>query len=367
MKNDIKITKVEAISYRLPTRREFRWAGLQESIGGFVCARIETNTGLVGYGEATPLPDWGGDYHRHCGETMASVHYLIESVMGPLLIGKDPTNIVQAHETMNYYVRGNTYAKAAIDIALYDIWGKVTNQPIYKLLGGKVRDEVKVGHMIGIMSLEESRKEARGAYEDGIRAFQIKTGEDFERDVAVIKMLREEFGDSVWLRLDANKGYKDVKTALYLLNKMVDKDGKPLLDMVEQPVEGFKDMAVMTDKLSIKTIVDESVWNLADAFEAVSHRDTYHLPCDTNGSLESAIGTAANVHFVLSQPAATLPSIISINAPAGKHPYKFGGHFYDDDICVEPFKVKDGCILPFEGPGLGIEVDEDKLNKYRIQ
>ena len=177
---------------------------------------------------------------------MASVHYLIESVMGPLLIGKDPTNIVQAHETMNYYVRGNTYAKAAIDIALYDIWGKVTDQPIYKLLGGKVREEVKVGHMIGIMSLEESRKEARGAYEDGIRAFQIKTGEDFERDVAVIKMLREEFGDSVWLRLDANKGYKDVKTALYLLNKMVGKDGKPLLDMVEQPVEGFKDMAVMT-------------------------------------------------------------------------------------------------------------------------
>ena len=131
--------------------------------------------------------------------------------------------------------------------------------------------------------------------------------------------------------------------------------------------------------------MDESVWNLADTFEVVSHRATdaisiylakagglYQVQkiamlCDTNGTVESAIGTAANAHFVLSQPAATLPSIIAINAPAGKYPYKFGGHFYDDDICVEPFKVKDGCILPFEGPGLGIEVDKDKLNKYRIQ
>lgn len=392
MMSDLKIKKISAIPYRLPTRREFRWAGLQDSVGGFVCVRIETNAGIVGYGEATPLPDWGGDYHRHCGETMVSVAHLVTEVLAPLLIGQDPTNIALAHEKMNAFVRGNTYAKGAVDIALYDIWGKATNQPVYKLLGGKVRDRVKVGHMIGIMSLEETRVEARGAYEDGIRAFQIKTGEDFERDVAVVKMLRKEFGDDVWLRLDANKGYGDVKTALNLLGRMVDDNGKPLLNMVEQPVEGFSDMAFVTDKLPIKTITDESTWNMADVYEAIQYRatdavsiylakaggmyqaqkvamlcDTYHLPCDTNGSLESAIGTAANVHFSLSQPAVTLPSVISINAPADKHIYKYGGHFYEDDICVDALPVADGALLPLEGPGLGIEIDEAKLEKYRVR
>jgi len=388
---ELKIEKIETIPFRLPLRREFRWAGLQESVGGFVCIRITTNTGIIGYGEATPLPDWGGDYNRHSGETLNTVQDIIQNVIAPLLIGQDPTNIARAHQIMENYVRGNSYAKCAIDIALYDIWGKAVNQPVYKLLGGKVRESVTVGHMIGIMSQEETREEARGCYEDGIRAFQIKTGEDFERDVAVVKMLRQEYGNNVWLRLDANKGYRNVKGALTLLGRMVDESGAPLLDMVEQPVEGLSDMAFVTDKLPFRTVTDESTWDLADAFEAIKLRatdaisiylakaggiyqaakiaalcHTFHYDCDTNGSLESAIGTAANLHFSLSQPAVCIPSIISINAPAGKHIYKYGGHYYEDDISVEALPVKDGALLPLEGPGLGLEIDEGKLEKYRI-
>ncbi len=386
-----KITKIEAIPFRLPTRREFRWAGLQDSIGGFVCVKIHTECGIIGYGEATPLPDWGGDYHRRCGETMISVCDIVVNVLSPMLIGQDVTNVAQIHVIMDSYVRGNPYAKCAIDIACYDAWGKITNQPIYKLLGGKVRDRVPVGHMIGLMPLEEARIEAKGAYADGVRAFQIKSGEDPQEDIKIVKMLREEFGKDVWLRLDANKGYKDVKNALNILRAMTDDKGFPLLDMVEQPVEGFEDMAFVTANIPMKTITDESTWNMADAFEAIKLRatdamsvylakagglyeaqkiamlcQTYHLPIDTNGSLESAIGTAANVHFVLSQPAATLPSIISINAPAGKHVCKFAGHFYEDDICVDALAVENGDLLAIEKPGLGIEIDEAKLEKYRI-
>lgn len=387
----LQITKIEAIPYRLPVRREFRWAGLQESVGGFVCVRIETNEGIVGFGEATPLPDWGGDYGRRSGETLNTVQDIVLNVISPLLIGQDPTDIAKIHKTMDAYVNGNSYAKCAVDIALYDILGKYVGLPVYKLLGGKVRDEVTVGHMIGIMSVEEAREEARGAYADGIRAFQIKTGENYEQDIAVVKMLREEFGDKVWLRLDANKGYKNVKTAMNMLNKM-SKDGKSLLDMVEQPVEGFRDMAAVTERLEIQTIMDEGCWNLADAYEAIQHRatdafsiylaksggiyeaskiamiaDTFSMPCDVNGSLESAIGTAANIHFALSHPAVSLPCVISINAPEGKHHYQYGGHFYEDDICKEALPVHDGALLPLEKPGLGIEIDMEKLEKYRIK
>lgn len=385
------IKSIEAIPYRLPVRREFRWAGLQESVGGFVCVIIKTEDGVIGYGEATPLPDWGGDYNRRGGETLNTVLDIVLNVLKPLLIGEDATNIARIHQKMDAFVKGNSYAKCAVDIALYDIVGKLANMPIYKILGGKVRDEVPVGHMIGIMSVDEAREEAKGAVADGIKAFQIKTGEDYDRDVAVVKMLRKEFGEDIWLRLDANQGYKNVKTALNVLGKMTE-NGKPMLDMVEQPVEGFDDMAFITEKLSMKTIMDEGCWNIADAHEAINKRatdafsiylaksggiyeaskiaaiaDEYNIECDVNGSLESAIGTAANIHFALSHPAVSLPCVISINAPKGKHYYKYGGHFYEDDICVDPLPVHDGALLPLDKPGLGIEIDMDKIEKYRIK
>lgn len=388
---NLKITKIETIPYRLPVRREFRWASLQDYVGGFVCVRIETNKDIVGFGEATPLPDWGGDYGRKGGETLNTVQEIINNVLKPLLIGKDPTEIAHIHQEMDKYVQGNTYAKCAIDIALYDILGKLTGLPIYKLLGGKVRESLPVNHMLGIMSIEETMEEAKGAYKDGIRAFQIKAGENYQRDIAVVKMLKEEFGEKIWLRLDPNKRYKDVKTTMHILNEMKI-DGKDALDMIEQPIEGLRNMSVLTDKIDMKTIIDESCWNLTDAYDAIRLRasdaisiylakaggiyqaskiamlaDAFNIPCDVNGSLESAIGTAANVHFGLSHPAVTIPSTISINAPEGKNIYEYGGRFYTDDICVDALPVKDGALLPLNNPGLGIEIDMEKLDKYRIK
>lgn len=389
--SDLRITKIEAFPYTLPTRREFRWASLQaDSIGGFVFVRIETDGGITGYGEATPSPDWGGDFNRYGGNTLNAVCDIITNVIGPLIIGTDPVNIAHTHMVMEKYIRANSYAKCAVDIALYDIWGKLTGQPIYQLLGGKVRDSVQICHMIGIMGLEEAKEEALVAYEDGIRNFQIKGGEDVERDIAVVKMLRKEFGKDVWLRLDANQGYGEVKTALNTLTRMTE-NGIPLLDMVEQPVAGLREMAIITDKVAMRTITDESTWNVADAFEAIQMRasdaisiylgkagglyeaqkvamlcNAYNIPSDVNG-IESSIGNAANLHFALSQPSLNIPSVITMNAPRGKHHYKYGGHFYDDDICVDAFPVKDGCLLPLDKPGLGIEIDLDKVEKYRIR
>src|SRR6056297_354958 len=388
--SNLKITNIEAFPYALPTRRKFRWASLKDQIGGFVFVKIETNEGIIGYVEATPSPDWGGDFNRYGGNTLNAVCDVILNVIKPLLLGTDPTNVAQAHMVMEKYIRANSYAKCAVDIALYDIWGKMTNQPVYQLLGGKVREKLPIAHMIGIMSLEEAVEEAKLCYQEGMRAFQIKGGEDFKRDIKVVKALREEFGEDVWLRLDANKGYGEVKTALNVLRKMTDKSGLPLLDMVEQPVGGLREMSIITDKISMKTITDESTWNVSDAFESINMRASdaisiyigkagglyeaqkvamlahaYNIPCDING-IESSIGNAANLHFALSQPSHTIPCVITMNAPEGKHHYKYGGHFYSDDICVEAFPVADGCLLPLEGPGLGIEIDLEKINQYRL-
>src|ERR1700742_4786457 len=112
----MKITAVEAVPFRLPQRREFRWAGLKVDLGGFVLVRITTDDGLIGYGEATPLPDWGGDFGRRSGETLATVISIVNDIFAPALSGTDPTAVTSARRTMDRLVVGNSYAKCAVDI-----------------------------------------------------------------------------------------------------------------------------------------------------------------------------------------------------------------------------------------------------------
>src|SRR5690606_32025979 len=205
-----------------PLRRKFRWASLRVDLGGFVFVRVNTDEGLSGIGEATPLPDWGGDHHRRGGETQRTVVEIIRSVIAPALEGLDPTAIGACHLAMDKVLKGNSYAKNAVDMALHDLWGKALGQPLYRLLGGKVRDGVKVAHMIGIMPNDDAVAEGEAAFADGIRAFQVKGGEDSARDIDLIRRLREAMGAEAVLRLDINQGYRDVKQAIAVIEALDD-------------------------------------------------------------------------------------------------------------------------------------------------
>jgi muconate cycloisomerase len=382
----MKITSLEAIPFRLPLRRDFRWAGLRESLGGFVLVRVRTDEGLVGYGEATPLPDWGGDFGRRAGETMASVVSMVETVLQPRLLGLDPTAVTAVRQAMDEVLVGGSYAKCAVDIAVHDLWGKAVGLPLYRLLGGACRASVPVAHMIGLMDEAQALAEAVGAAEDGLRALQIKGGVDADRDVRLVRALRKRLGPDINLRLDANQGYREPKTAVRVVAQLAEAGA----DCVEQPTAGLRAMAEVTASTPLPIIADESCWDVHDALEVWSARgadclsiylakaggfvgarkvaavaEAANLPCDVNGSIESAIGNAANIHFALASPAVTLASVIPISAPAGAHPCKIGGAYFLDDLCTEPFAVKDGALLPLEAPGLGVTVDEAKLERLR--
>ncbi|CAN7388577.1 hypothetical protein LJR225_002447 [Phenylobacterium sp. LjRoot225] len=382
----MKITSLEAIPFRLPLRRDFRWAGLKESLGGFVLVRVRTDDGLVGYGEATPLPDWGGDFGRRAGETMASVVSMVETVLQPRLLGRDPTAVTAVRQAMDEVLVGGNYAKCAVDIAVHDIWGKAVGLPLYRLLGGACRQSVPVAHMIGLMDDAQALAEAVGAAEDGLKALQIKGGVDADRDVRLVRELRKTLGPNINLRLDANQGYREPKTAVRVVAELAQAGA----DCVEQPTVGLRAMAEVTGSTFLPVIADESCWDVHDALDVWSARgadglsiylakaggfvgarkvaavaEAGNLPCDVNGSIESAVGNAANIHFALASPAVTLASVIPISAPAGAHPYKIGGAYFLDDICAEPFAVQDGALLPLEAPGLGVTVDEAKLERLR--
>lgn len=380
------IASVEAWPFRLPVRRDFKWAGLQIDLGSFVLVKVTTKAGVIGYGEATPLPDWGGDYGRRGGETLATVCAMINEFLGPALVGSDPSAVTAARATMDRSVIGNSYAKCALDMALHDAWGKIVGQPIYRLLGGKVRESVAVAHMVGLMPETDALAEGVAAVADGVKALQIKGGVDAPRDVRLIGALREALGPDVLLRLDANQGYGHAKNAIRWVEALAEAGA----DLCEQPAVGLDTIAEVTAAASIPTVADESCWDIADALDLVERRgadcisiylakaggfvgarkvaaiaEARRIACDVNGSIESAIGNAANVQFALAMPAVTLPAVIPISAPAGTHPYKVAGRYYEDDVIDRPFAVKDGAMLPLDAPGLGIAVIEAKLAQFR--
>jgi L-alanine-DL-glutamate epimerase-like enolase superfamily enzyme len=382
----MKIRSVEASAFNLPSRRSFKWAGLNGELGAFVLVRITTEDGLVGYGEATPLPDWGGDFGRRSGETVAGVIHLVNAVLAPALLGTDPSAVAAARLRMDRLAVGNSYAKCAVDIALHDLWGKATGLPVYRLLGGAVRESVAIAHMVGLLPEPAALEEAVGAVRDGVRALQIKGGVDAERDIRLVRALRAAVGPGVTLRVDANQGYGHGKSAIAVVRALADAGA----DYVEQPAAGLDCMAEVTAASSLRIIADESCWDLHDAMELVRRRSAdcisiylakaggfagahavaeiaaaRNLACDINGSIESAIGNAANLHFALSHPAVSLASVIPVSAPAGRHPYAVAGRYYEDDVVSTAFPVRDGALLPLDQPGLGIDIDEARLARYR--
>jgi L-alanine-DL-glutamate epimerase-like enolase superfamily enzyme len=190
----------------------------------------------------------------------------------------------------------------------------------------------------------------------------------------------------VTLRMDANQGYGHAKRACQIVARLVDAGA----DLVEQPSVGLQFMAEVTARSTVPVIADESCWDIADALEVVRLRaadrisiylakaggfvgaravaavaEAQHIPCDVNGSLESAIGNAANIHFALASTAVSGSCVIPVSAPAGQHPYKVAGRYYEDDVVGEAFAVRDGSLLPLNRPGLGIEIDVTKLARYR--
>lgn len=383
----MKIRSIEASAFRLPYRRSFKWMGLNGELGNFVLVRIVTDDGSVGYGEATPLPDWGGDFGRRSGETLRTVISIVNDIFAPALVGADPTAVAAARRTMDRLVIGNNYAKCAVDIALHDLWGKSVGLPIYKLLGGAVRESVPIAHMIGLMPESHALDEAVTAAGEGVRGLQIKGGVDAERDIRLVRTLRRHVGESVSLRLDANQGYGHAKSATQIVARLAEAGA----NLIEQPAAGLAYLAEVTARSSIPIIADESCWDINDALDIVRCRaadclsiylakaggfvgarpvaavaEAQHLACDVNGSIESAIGNAANVHFALAHAAISLACVIPVNAPAGAHPYSVAGRYYEDDVISEPFAVRDGAILPLDRPGLGIEIDEARLARYRF-
>jgi muconate cycloisomerase len=386
--SSLKIRSGEVFLVALPIRRPHHWVGHSARLGeGYVVLKLELENGLIGWGEAQVIGTWGGDHGARYGETPRMTALALREILLPAVAGANITEIEGLHSRMNRVLRGYPYAKAAIDVAAHDAIGKLYGVPVYQLLGGKVRDGAAIAHSIGLMDADTAAREAAEVVAEGITTIKVKIGVEPERDLAVVAAVRGAVGPGPRIRVDANQGYRSWREAVRVISAMEKYD----LVYAEQPVEGLHAMAEVSRRINIPVMADESAWNAQDVLEiirlgAAQMLSVYYtkpgglapakrllavagaagLTCDINGSAEMGIGVAADLHVAVSSPEIVLPGTIPVTSTAETAVTKVAGRKYLDDLIKAPFRFDKGMLHVPDGPGLGVEVDEAKIAKYRI-
>jgi muconate cycloisomerase len=381
------IQSVETILVQLPTRREHKWTGLTEVIGRYLLVRMTDSDGRVGWGEAPALKDWGGEFGRYFGESTLISKAVIENYLAPALVGVDLGNFAEMHARMDAAIKGYPYSKAALDFAAYDVTGKWLGVPVHMLLGGRVRSHVAVTHSIGLIPIAEAEKEVAKVAAEGIKTIKIKIGVDPKRDIEIVRVIRNAVGDEVELCVDANEGYSTPGEAISTVRAM----DKYRLKYVEQPVMGIERIAEVARAIDPPVMADESAWNAHDVIQISEHRAAQIVSiyttkpgglykamevaavcraagiiCNVNGSVETGVGNLANIHLAAAAPAATLSCVVPVSTPAEWQTGQVGGIYYLDDLITAPMKLVNGAIEVPTAPGMGIDVDLAKIEKYRV-
>ena len=382
----MKIKAIRTYVVSLPMRRA-HVSAVGAKVRRYVLVEITTDSEFVGYGEAPVLKEWGGNHGAYYGESYGTVLHVVHDILAPVLKDQDPLNVQLLHAAMDSAVKGHPYAKAAIDMALYDIQGKFLGVPVYQLLGGCVRSRVPVCHSIGIMPADIAASEAGYAVEDGIKAIKLKIGLDLKRDLEAVRRVREAIGDDITITVDANQAYATASAAVMALKQM---EVYGIL-FAEQPVQGVEAMAQVAHRVSMPLMHDEGAWTPRDILRIYEHRagelislyttkpgglwpakkvaavaEAAGFLCNVNGSAETGVGNAANLHLAASTPVVVYPCVIPVTRLDGNSPTNVAGAFFDDDIITEPFEFVDGSLVVPSRPGLGVTIDKSKLQKYVV-
>jgi muconate cycloisomerase len=383
-----KIQCVETVLVQLPTRREHKWTGLTESIGRYLLVKVTDDGGHFGWGEAPALKDWGGEFGRYFGESAAIAELVIERYLTPAVLGAEPGNFAELHQRMDSIIKGYPYAKCAVELAAYDLAARRAGMPVHALLGGCIRRNVPVTHSIGLMAIDEAVAEVAQVVGEGIKTIKIKVGIDPKRDVEMVRAIRGAVGAAVDLCVDANEGYKTPGDAVRTIHQM-EAFG---LKYAEQPVMGIERMAEVAAAIDTPVMADESAWNAHDVIQIIERRAAdivsiyttkpgglYRamevaavcraagIVCNVNGSVETGVGNLANIHLAAAAIPATLSCVVPVSTPAEEQHGQVGGIYYKDDLIRHGMKLVDGGIEVPMAPGMGIDVDEQKIERYRVK
>lgn len=347
-------TRVHLVE-RAPSSRLRTSYGPAPSVRPHVIVELSAG-GITGWGEASPLPEF-------TGETARTIVTALEETYLPALAGRDPRDIASVMADLEAALPGNPSAKAAVDIALHDLAGRLEGQPVYRLLGGRRRADVALARPIGVMPTADAVELARRFVDLGVSTLKLKIGPDPSSDVERVRAVREAVGQGTALRVDANQGY-DLPTALWVLRRLEACD----LLYAEQPLpardlDGLRRLRRQTP---VRLMADESVHTPADALTLASERlvDVFALKLIKCGGLRravqiAAIGAAAGIASVVVSPFET-----QIGAAAGLHlavtlehaPYahELTVFMAQPDLAEVDIAVEGARARPAAVPGLGV-------------
>lgn len=365
----MKITRIEAIPFAIPYHKPLRFASGEVDMASHVLVRVHTEDGITGIAEAPPRP-------FTYGETQRGIIAVIEDVFAPQLIGLTLLEREKALARMHRTV-GNPTAKSAVDMAIWDALGKNLGHPVSELLGGYT-DRMRVSHMLGFEEPAAMVAEAERMVEShGIRTFKVKVGRHpVALDTAVVRALRERFGPEIELYIDGNRGWSAAESAA-AMREMAELD---LLFAEElTPADDVLGRRWLVERLDVPFIADESATTPAEAVRELlggsatalsiktartgftRSRRVHHLAealgveVVMGNQIDGQLGTASTVAFgaayeLTSRRAGELSNFLDMS----------------DDLLTEPLRIRDGVLAARPGAGLGVEIDPDKLTRYRV-
>jgi len=373
----LKIVSIESIPVRVAYHRPIPIAIGINKCASNVVIKLYTDEGVVGIGEVSPL------IPSYSGETQETAISVISECLAPAILGGNIFSLEELMQKVNRAIVGHLCAKAGISIALHDAVGKALGISVYQLLGGLYREKIPVCFTVSWSdgSIEEALSYVRA----GFKSIKVKIGRGLWKDVESLQRMRDAVGQDIPIIADANQAYSS-PTATKLVKEIED-----LVQAIEQPVPRWDiDGLVGVRRQSrVPIIADESAITPQDALAIASRgaADMFLLKVMRSGGFKHAkeivtigqaagmssfacsmtelgIGTAANIHFAASTPGLVDAFGCSFDGPL----QIFGGTTtlnLQDDIVVKTPELKDGAYEIPTGPGLGIELNEENIERYR--
>lgn len=365
---DLRITRVEAVPFAIPYTKPLRFASGEVRTADHVLVRVHTAAGVVGQAEAPPRP-------FTYGETQSSIVAVVDQLFGPALMG---TSVLdrELHRSRLHRTIANPTAKAALDMATWDAAGQLLGQPVHRLLGGYA-ESVRVSHMLGFddphVMVEEA---ARMRERHGITTFKVKVGRrPYQLDVAVVRALREAFGEEIELYVDGNRGWT-ASEAARAMSEMADL-GLTLAEELN-PADDVLGRRWLVQQCPVPFVADESATRPAEVTREILGGSATAISIKTarTGFSESqrvlhlaeGLGVEVVVGNQIDGQVDTLGSVTFAAAHASTSTRAAElSNFLDmgDDLLVEPLTITGGRMAAPTAPGLGLHVDADKLARYR--
>ncbi|MGY4706734.1 dipeptide epimerase [Candidatus Bipolaricaulota sp. J31] len=254
----MRVERIEVFRFSFPLEKAFTIALGSITEKEVVIVKVEDDHGNVGWGEASPSP-------RILASTVDTTLAALD-VLAPALLGEDPRRLGYLAEKMDTALEGNSAAKAALDIALHDLVGRIYGEPLWRFMGGYTLGPISTDFTVGLDAPDVMAAEAKSLVDKGFREIKIKVGENPATDVDRVRRIREAVGDGITLRIDANQGWSP-QEAVWALQRMVEYG----VELVEQPVVAWdiEGLAWVRRRSPIPVMADEAVHSPQDALRLI--------------------------------------------------------------------------------------------------